>query len=92
MTALSVADPGVVHLVRLNPPDPKPTLSNNTFQCKKSSVQVILDVRLHYLGVLALFITADLQVLLSFFLAAARFSGKCNRKGGVVDENFSYAQ
>ena len=28
----AVADPGVVRLVRSNPPDPKPTSSNNTFQ------------------------------------------------------------
>ena len=28
----TVADPGVVRLVRSNPPDPKPTTSNNIFQ------------------------------------------------------------
>ena len=37
----SVADPGVVRLVHSNPPDPKPTLSNNTFQWKELSVPVI---------------------------------------------------
>ena len=62
--ALSVADPGVVRLVRSNPPDPKPTTSNNI---KKSTVPVILDLKLHYFGILGLVYYSYNQETYRFF-------------------------
>ena len=93
----AVADPGVV---RLNPPDPKPTSSNNTFQCKKNlSVPMILDVRLNYFGSLGLVYYSYNQETYRFFHClsssctvqrqARSKRGVAIPKVGVVDENFS---
>ena len=81
-----VADPGVVRLVRPNPPDP--SLPRVIILCNENkllSVPVILDVRLQDFGSLGLvYYSYNGQLTGSFvvLLAAARFSGKRDRKGG----------
>ena len=92
----TVANPGVV---RLNPPDPKPTLSNNTFQWK---IEWFLMWDYIILRALALFITATCTCMIrkltgSFVvcLVAAWFNSKrdqkmgmSNPKVGMVNEKF----
>ena len=70
MITHTVADPGVVRLVRSNPPDRAPSLPRviaNIFQWKKLIVPVILDVKLHYFGSLGLVYYSYNQETYRFF-------------------------
>ena len=76
----TVVDPGVVCLVRSNPPDPKPTSSNN----------MVLDVKLHhYFGSLGLVHQSYNQETYRFFRRLSSGCTKCDRKGAWSTKFFA---